>query len=99
MKMKIEIEKIGKGYLRGNEKLAEIEINNGHWKVWENHMECTEDDKVSLTINNLHDMMVLNLPCKDAIGIHDKKVWEEHREFKIKSAIVRNYDNLVSYLN
>lgn len=96
MKLEIKITKKETG-IRNDETLAEITVNNGNWKYWENHMETTE--KQTLTINNIHDARILNQPVKDAIGIHDQEAWKNDREIKVIDAGVRTYDNLLSYLN
>lgn len=80
-----------------DEKLAEITVNNGNWKYWERQMETTE--KQTLTINNIHDAVILNRPVKDAIGIYDQEAWENDCEIIVADAMVRTYDNLLSYLN
>lgn len=90
MKLQIEITQ------NGNE-IIEIDINNGHWKIWEDTMEETQ--KQSLTINNLINSHYLSLPVKDVYSIHDHKLWEEKREIQTKEADVRTYDSLIEYLN
>ena len=99
MKMKIEITKMATGFLRTDKKLAEIEINNGHWRFWENHMECEETEKIPLTINNIHDAFVLNQPVKDAYGLYNSELWKEERKLVVDSAMVRRYENLLGFLN
>ena len=79
------------------ETIADIDIKNGNWKYWDTYMETTE--KQTLTINNIQEMNLINQPVKDAIGIHDKELWENERELVISDASVRTYQNLLSYLN
>ena len=95
MKMNIQIQK-ETGTYKG-ENIVEIDIKNGNWKYWDNHMET--DEKISLTINNICKAFILNQPVKDTYSFHDQKAWKENREIKITSASVREYETLLTYLN
>lgn len=95
VKLNVQIEK--KTGIYENKLIADIDINNGNWKYWEIYTDGAE--KQTLTINNVHDSVILNAVVKDAIGIHDTELWKNETELKVKDAMVRRYDNLLSYLN
>lgn len=98
-KINIQITKKETGFLRNNEeKIAEIEINCGNWKYWDNHMECEPNEKISLTMNNIYKARYLALPVKDAIADYDLEAYKENREIIITGASVRTYDSLHEYL-
>jgi len=97
VKINIQIRAKRTGYTDDNKLLVEIDINNGHWKYWEDFMETQE--KQNLTINNICKTVYLNQPVKDQIQKHDLKLYKETRELKVIGHDTRLYDNLLSYLN
>ena len=90
MKLNIEITN------QENEKIIEIDVNCGNWKYWDNLMENNE--KISLTMNNIFESNYLGLPVKDAYGVHDKELWENERKIQLAEAYVRPYETLHKYL-
>lgn len=97
MKLNIQITQHKKGIFATEEKIVDIDINNGNWKYWDCLCEGTE--KTSLTINNINDANYLHLPVKDAYGYFNHKLWKEERKLELEGASVRTYDTLLSYLN
>ena len=97
MKMNIEIVKKGTRFLETDETLAEITICNGNWKYNDRLMET--DEKISLTINNLCESSILMNPVKDAYPIHNHEEALENHNLIVEKAIIRAYDNLLTYLN
>ena len=81
------------------ETIVEIDHNNGHWKYWDDYMERTQDDKISLTMNNIGEAHYLAMPVKDAYPFCDHDLLKETGEYKITNAVVRPYNNLHEYLN
>lgn len=79
------------------ETIVDIDINRGNWKYWDRYFQNRE--KIKLTINNIHDVTIVNMPVKDAVPIWDMDIWENERELIVKDACIRTYDNLLSYLN
>ena len=85
------------GAVYEKEKIVEIDINNGHWKYWDNFAETEE--KTSLTMNNFYDATYLKYPVKDAVIHYNQKELEENRKLVQDDAYVRTYDTLMGYLN
>lgn len=97
MKMNIQITKIETGFLKFNEEIVNIDINNGNWKYWDRFSETEE--KTPLTMNNFHDATILGQPVKDALPHYDEEKWENEDELVQDDAYVRTYDTLMGYLN
>lgn len=97
MKMNVKITQKGVGFLESDKEIVNIDVCNGNWKYWDYLME--NDEKVALTINTVNKAHYLHLPVKDVIPSHDHKAFEETREIVVKSASVRTYDNLLTYIN
>ena len=97
MKMNIQIIAKRTGYTDENTEIVDIDICNGHWKYWDDHMDT--DDKVSLTINTIGKAYYLNMPVKDTIDMHDLEHYKETGELKVTGTHVRVYDNLLHFLN
>lgn len=94
-KMNIQITK--ENHYGEQEKIVNIDIKNGNWKYWDRY--CKGEEKQTLTINNVHDMTIINQPVKDALAYHDIELFKETGKLKMTCASVRTYDNLLSYLN
>ena len=80
-----------------NEEIVEIEICNGNWKYWDNYMESTE--KESLTINTFNKAHYLAFPVKDEIKFDLDKEAYEKGEIIYRQKSVRIYDTLLEFLN
>lgn len=96
--MKISIQmtlKHGKRFLEP-QKIAKIDVHNGHWKYWDNMMET--DKKESLTLNNISKATYLHQPVKDAISHHDYKNYKENGELVVNDASIRTYNTLLDYI-
>lgn len=96
MKFEITITKIGTKFLETDETIANISVCNGNWRYNDIHMETEE--KVSVTINTINQAHFLLYPVKDAYPIHNTEEALEGNLI-VEKAIVRPYDNLLTYLN
>ena len=81
-----------------NEEIVEIEICNGNWKYWDDYMDSTE--KESLTINTFNKAHYLAFPVNDEIKFDiDQEAYENDGEIIYRQKSVRTYDSLLNYLN
>lgn len=99
MKMNVQVIAKRTGYTDENTKIVDIDISNGHWKYWDDYMDCEDTEKVSLTINTIGKAYYLNMPVKDIINMHDLKHYEKTGELKVTGTSVRIYDSLLQFLN
>ena len=85
------------GIFGHDRKIVEIDIKNGAWKYWDYHKE--DDEKTSLTINNVSKAHYLHYPVKDAYPFYDNDELRNNNKIVVTDAMVRTYDTLLSYLN
>ena len=97
MKLNVKITQIGVGFLETDKEIVNIDVCNGNWKYNDDMMES--DEKIALTINTVNKAHYLHMPVKDAYPLHNHKAFDETREIKVIDALVRPYDNLLTFLN
>lgn len=91
MKLRIEIRN------QKEEKIVEIDVNNGRWKYWDDYFD--NDEKIPLTINTVYESKYLHLPVKIGNAIYDTEVYKEEGKLVMKDAYTICYDSLLSFLN
>lgn len=78
-------------------EIVEIEICNGNWKYWDDYMDSTE--KESLTINTINKAHYLHFPVQDVLQYGLDEEAYENGEIVYKKETVRLYHSLLKYLN
>ena len=77
------------------EKIASAIIKNGRWTYSEKYLE----EPIKLTINNVFQTDLLQMPVRDAYGYIDNTLYKKTGKIQIKKADVRKYHTLLDFLN